>query len=185
MPPPPRAGARSWLVSKRTSTWPSLAQRPESKLISCTLPGRSALNTTPWTATTVPMAAWLATQLSSFATTVVTASGGCVHGMLMAILIWRYLSRPSAPTRAKKSPSVIISRLRMSKSPLLKGMKSKRRTHPAASGQYEWWRPAHYGIARRNSPGDPTNRAGWEAVRTAALTTYRVTRPGGNWGENL
>ena len=39
--------ARSWRVSSRTSTCPSLTGRPDSKLIDATTPGRSALTVTP------------------------------------------------------------------------------------------------------------------------------------------
>ncbi len=68
--------ARSWRVSSRTSTCPSLTGRPDSKLIDATTPGRSALTVTPRTACTVPIAARVAGHSSCRAWIVVTASGG-------------------------------------------------------------------------------------------------------------
>jgi len=50
-----------------------------------TMPGRSALTVTPWTATTVPIGRSVAGQRSRLATIVVTASGGGCHDAPWAI----------------------------------------------------------------------------------------------------
>ena len=70
--------ARSCLLSSRTRTSPLFTARPESKSISLTTPGRSALTVTPCAAATVPIAFSVVFHDAGWTTTVVTASGGGV-----------------------------------------------------------------------------------------------------------
>ena len=64
---------------------------------------------TPCTATTVPIALRLACQLSSCATTVVTASGGGTKDepCAMATWIWRYLTKAIDAITATRMATVM------------------------------------------------------------------------------
>jgi hypothetical protein len=55
---------------------PDPTRRPESMFTASTMPGRSALTITPWTASTLPMAVSDVAHSTSLALIVVTASGG-------------------------------------------------------------------------------------------------------------
>ena len=80
-----------------------------------TIPGRSALTVTPWTATTDPIALSDEDQCSTCATVVVTASGGgCQEApCAIAALIWKNFTVPMQAMTATSAASVMIIRFLM------------------------------------------------------------------------
>src|ERR1043165_9037567 len=108
--------ARSCFVSRRTRTSPLFTARPESKSISATTPGRSALTVTPCTAATVPMALSVVFHDAGWAMTVVTASGGAAQLCDIAFLICRNLKPPTAAMNATTTASMRSMRLAIASS---------------------------------------------------------------------
>src|SRR5207253_8468900 len=90
---------------------PLFTARPESKSISDTRPGRSALMVTPCTAATVPIAFSVVFHDSGFAMTVVTASGGACQLCDMAALICMNLKPPTIAMKAMTAASMRSIRL--------------------------------------------------------------------------
>ena len=88
---------------------------PDSKAIRLTIPGRSALTVTPWTATTVPMAERACGHVSVRATMVVTASGGGWNEAAWAMPVWicRNFTVPTVPTKTAITVSIRIIRFAM------------------------------------------------------------------------
>ena len=99
------SAAASCACSCRVSSWtsrsPARTVLPDSNEIFSTTPGRSALTTTPCTASTDPIADCIAGHSVGFATTVVTASGGILKAACCAMpfLICPYLTIPIVKTK--------------------------------------------------------------------------------------
>ena len=113
--------ARSCFMSSSTRTSPARTCCPDSKEIFSTIPGRSALTTTPWTAVTVPIAESVVGHCSAFATTVVTASGGGWYDFCWAMpfLIWPYLTAPIAVRKTAIATTISVIRFFMKSQPPL------------------------------------------------------------------
>ncbi len=79
------------------------------------MPGKSALTVTPCTAATEPIAPSAVGQLSTWATIVLTASGGGCQAApaAMAALIWKNFTVPMPPTRTNRTARVFNIRLFM------------------------------------------------------------------------
>src|SRR5882672_447502 len=102
--------ARSCRVSSSTRISPSRTALPESKLIRATVPGRSALTVTPWTASMVPITDMLEAHCSRCATTLVTASGGGWNAdACTAVSICRNFTKPRAPRSSATTTNMRIN----------------------------------------------------------------------------
>src|SRR5260370_41494839 len=94
---------------------PSCTGLPESKLIRATVPGRSALTVTPWTASMVPITDMVEGHCSRLVTTLVTASGGGWKAeACTADSICRNLTKPKPPRRIAITPKTRINLLAIS-----------------------------------------------------------------------
>src|SRR6266540_3218017 len=102
-------------VSSLTRTAPRLTELPDSKVISRTVPGSSAPRTTPRTATSEPIAAFVGSHSAASTFAAVTASGGGTKDSPARTIatIWFALAPTRTSTTTTKPAIVTIHCLRL------------------------------------------------------------------------